>query len=211
MSFNQITPTFCNAMSKFTAALDCALCEVSATFACIERTYWIMITCSTKLQNCMLNGSKRDILYFGVDFWPERIINPSTGETGLRWHWCPYCAPLWGDQCQAARKYSGKFHYQFVVLLNLSSFFIMLFHKEIATNLSFLPADNDRENAQRRLWGVVFQAEGGRSNTRGANYCSVCTCFFQFFSSYFCILINKWPVNNILFLCAHLQDIPKKC
>ena len=35
--------------------------------------------------------------------------------------------------------------------------------------------------------------------------------FFQFFSSYFCILINKWPVNNILFLCAHLQDIPKKC
>ena len=137
MSFNQITPTFCNAMSKFTAALDCALCEVSATFGCIERTYWIMITCSTKLQNCMLNGSKRDILDFGVDFWPERIINPSTGETGLRWHWCPYCAPLWGDQCQAARKYSGKFHYQFVVLLNLSSFFIMLYHKKIATNLSF--------------------------------------------------------------------------
>ena len=128
----------------------------------------------------MLNGSKRDILDFGVDLWPERIINPSTGETGLRWHWCPYCAPLWGDQCQAARKYSGKFHHQFGILLNLSSFFIMLYHKKIATNLSFpsLPADNDRENAQRRLWGVVFQTEGGGSNTRGANYCSVCTCFF---------------------------------
>ena len=52
MSFNQITPTFCNAMSKFSAALDCALCEVSAAFACIGMTYWILIICSTKRQIC---------------------------------------------------------------------------------------------------------------------------------------------------------------
>ena len=131
----------------------------------------------------MLNGSKRDILDFGVDFWPERIINPSTGETGLRWYWCPYCAPLWGDQCQAARKYSGKFHYQFVVLLNLSSFFIMLYHKKIATNLSFPSQLTMTGKMHKSAYGEwSFKQRVADQILEVSTFCSVCTCFFlQFF------------------------------
>ena len=191
MSFNQITPTFCNAMSKFTAALDCALCEVSATFGCIERTFWIMITCSTKLQNCMLNGSKRDnwILEWTFDQRESSIhqqVKLDYVDTGA--HIAPHCG-VTNAKLRASIPVSFIINLLFCwICHHFSSCSII---RKLQLTWAFPPSWQWQGKCTKALMGSGLSSRGWRIKySRWQLLLCLHLFLFQFFSSYFCILFN---------------------